>query len=106
MRTITTNMFLTAGVLALAGCSGTAADLAVDACSKEIGGKTGGRVYSLDADDMRAKYKTLENNVGEIAATITFDQGLPSQTQQAFTCRVQFDGTNKPPAVIFLQFMW
>ncbi len=100
-------IFLAIGACVLAGCAGTSADLAVDACVKEISGKTGGRVYSLDHDEMRANYKAQDNGIGEIAATITFDQGLPSQTQQAFTCRVQFGAdASQPPSVIFLQFMW
>lgn len=100
-------ILLAIGACALAGCAGTSADLAVDACVKEISGKTGGRVYSLDQDEMRANYKALENSIGEIAATITFDQGLPSQSQQTFTCRVQFGAdASQPPAVIYLQFMW
>lgn len=93
----------------LAGCGPGPADLAVAACQREVAEKVAGKSYDLDLADMAAKFRAVEgSNIGEITSKVTFGRGLPSESAQSFTCKVQFN-PNAPggePAVIGLTFLW
>jgi hypothetical protein len=72
----------------LAGCGGGGNSQAVDACSEELAAKLSGKSYKIDSADMAAKAKT-EGDTVAIHSTVTFDAGLPSESTQAFDCRVR-----------------
>jgi len=92
-------------VLLAAGCAPTRNDGAVDACSKAIADKLGGKTYSLDRGDMTAHAKDESADVVGLSSTITFDKGLSTEYRQTFDCRVRF-ANGKVSDVIGLQFNW
>src|SRR5258706_11559099 len=93
---------------ALAGCGNSNEKRAVEACQKAVAQKLGSKTFELDAKDMAAKAKAAGDNVIGLNSTVVFDKGLPSESKQAFECRVQFDPKNPAaePAVQALHFTW
>jgi hypothetical protein len=96
-------MLVLAVFLTLAGCGGGRNDTAADACSKAISDKLAGKTFSLDRKDMIARAKDESTDTVLIGSTITFDQGLSTEYQQTFDCRVRL---GKTADVIYLQFNW
>lgn len=92
--------------LLLGGCGG-GADPAVEACAAAASEQLQGRDFVLDRKDMAAKL-TRNGDRGEINSSVLFNQGLPNEIQQTFTCVVQYDATQPGagPAVTSLQFQW
>ncbi|MFN7553352.1 MAG: hypothetical protein ACK59M_11470 [Pseudomonadota bacterium] len=92
----------------LAGCGSSQEELAVAACKAAVSERLQGKVWSLVDSEFRSGYRTGEPGLAEIVAPVYFDKGLPAETQQRVTCRVQFDPANASaePAVIGLIFQW
>jgi len=92
-------------VLLAGGCAATRNDGAVDACSKAIADKLGGKSYTLDRNDMGAHARDESADVVAVSSTITFDKGLSTEYRQTFDCRVRV-ANGKASDVIGLQFNW
>jgi hypothetical protein len=101
--------WLTAGLaLALAGCGKAPDDLAVAACKAAVSERLAGKTWSVADEEFKSGYKAGDPGLAEIVAPVYFDKGLPSETRQTVTCRVQFDANNAAaePSVIGLVFQW
>jgi hypothetical protein len=94
--------------LLLAGCGAGPDDLAVSACRKAVTERLAGKSWELVDDEFKAGYKATEAGLGEITAPVYFDRGLPVETRQTVTCRVQFDSARPEaePSVVGLVFQW
>jgi hypothetical protein len=92
----------------LAGCGQSPDDLAVGACKAAVTERLVGKTWSVDDDEWKAGYKAGDPGLAEIVAPVYFDKGLPTETTQTITCRVQFDANDAaaPPSVIGLVFQW
>jgi hypothetical protein len=96
-------IILSALCLLLAACGNSRNDTAVDACSKAIAAKLEGKTFRLDRGDMLGHAADQPPDVVHVASTVVFDQGLSTQYQQTFDCRVRI---GKTADVIALQFNW
>lgn len=94
--------------LFLAGCGAKPDDLAVTACKAAVAERLSGKTWSIVDDEFKAGYKPGDPGLAEIVAPVYFDRGLPAETKQTVTCRVQFDPNNAAaePSVIGLVFQW
>ncbi len=93
--------------LCLAACATSPADLAVAACRSAIAERLGGKSYTLADADLKSSYKTLDTGLAELTAPVYFDKGLPGESRQDVTCRVQAGAAaDAPPSVIGLTFQW
>ena len=103
MRTSTLTIFILC--LLIAACGDNRTDSAVDACSKAIADKLGGKTFALDRGDMGRNAKNESGDTVAIASTIIFDKGLSTEYQQTYDCRVRLE-SGKPADVIYMQFNW
>lgn len=94
--------------LALAGCGAKPEDLAISACKAAVSERLAGKTWSIVDDEFKSGYKAGDPGLAEIVAPVYFDRGLPAETRQTVTCRVQFDPNNAAaePSVIGLVFQW
>jgi hypothetical protein len=94
--------------IALAGCGQSPQDLAIAACKTAVTERLTGKTWSVVDEEWKAGYKPGDPGLAEIVAPVYFDKGLPAETRQTVTCRVQFDANNAaaPPSVIGLVFQW
>ncbi|MCE3003749.1 MAG: hypothetical protein LW860_13780 [Xanthomonadaceae bacterium] len=100
--------FAAALAMALAGCGQSPDDLAITACKTAVAERLTDKTWSVVDDEWKAGYKAGDPGLAEIVAPVYFDKGLPAETTQTVTCRVQFDPNNAsaPPSVIGLVFQW
>jgi hypothetical protein len=94
--------------LALAGCGKTPDDLAIEACKAAVSERLAGKAWSMVDDELKAGYKAQDAGAAEVVAPVYFDRGLPAESKQTVTCRVQFDANDPAaaPSVIGLVFQW
>ena len=94
--------------LALVGCGKSPDDLAVAACKAAVAERLTGKTWSIVDAEFKSGYKAGDPGLAEIVAPVYFDRGLPGESKQTVTCRVQFDPNNAAaePAVIGLVFQW
>lgn len=94
--------------MALAGCGQSPDDLAIAACKAAVTERLTGKSWTVVDDEWKAGYKAGEPGLAEVIAPVYFDKGLPAESKQTVTCRVQFDANNAaaPPSVIGLVFQW
>jgi hypothetical protein len=95
-------------VLALAGCGTTPAELAAAACKAAVAERLTAKQWSMVDDEIKVGFKAQDAGAAEIIAPVYFDRGLPTESKQTVTCRVQFDATDATaaPSVIGLVFQW
>ena len=95
-------------VLALAACGQAPDDLAGAACKAAVAERLSGKAWSMVDDELKAGFKAQDAGAAEIVAPVYFDRGLPVESKQTVTCRVQFDVNDAaaPPAVVGLVFQW
>ena len=91
----------------LTACGTSPADLAVAACQSAIAERLVGKTYSLADADLKSGYKAIDTGIAELTAPVYFDKGLPGESRQDVTCRVQAAAApDAPPSVIGLTFQW
>jgi hypothetical protein len=94
--------------IVLAGCGKSPDDLAVAACKAAVSERLTGKTWSVVDEEWKGGYKAGDPGLAEIVAPVYFDKGLPAETRQTVTCRVQFDAADAAaePSVIGLVFQW
>lgn len=92
----------------LTGCGGGPGHVAAEACRKAITERVTGKSISLDLEAMAKGYAPGAAGAGTVSGAVVFDQGLPIEARQTFTCRVQFDPAmpDAEPAITGLEFVW
>ncbi len=94
--------------LSMTGCSQSRETLAAQACIKAMGERLGDRPYTADIPAIAATAKPEGEDMLELESQATIDAAQANQSEQRFTCRVQFDAA-KPgtePTVILFQFLF
>lgn len=92
----------------LTGCGGAAtpADVAAQACDAQVRTQLGAKPYTLDLKMLAETMKDDGRGGFLLAAQVTVDAGLATQSVQMLECTVRMGSENTSAEVLNVRFIW